>query len=75
MKNNKYYLNIEDNGCGMDKETLNKIKEPFFTTKKRGSGLGVSLIYEIIEAHSAKIYYDSEAGKGTKVNLTFSLYQ
>lgn len=75
VKNNKYYLNIEDNGCGMDKETLNKIKEPFFTTKKRGSGLGVSLIYEIIEAHSAKINYDSESGKGTKVNLTFSLYQ
>ena len=59
----------------MDKETLEKIKEPFFTTKKRGSGLGVALIYEIIEAHSAKINYDSEYGKGTKVNLVFSMYQ
>ena len=75
IKNNKYYLTIKDNGCGMDKETLEKIKEPFFTTKKRGSGLGVSLIYEIIEAHSAKINYDSEYGKGTKVNLIFSMYQ
>ena len=75
IKNNKYYLTIKDNGCGMNKETLEKIKEPFFTTKKRGSGLGVSLIYEIIEAHSAKINYDSEYGKGTKVNLVFSMYQ
>ena len=75
IKNNKYYLTIKDNGCGMNKETLEKIKEPFFTTKKRGSGLGVALIYEIIEAHSAKINYDSEYGKGTKVNLVFSMYQ
>jgi len=75
IKNNKYYLTIKDNGCGMDKEVLNKIKEPFFTTKKRGSGLGVSLIYEIIEAHNAKINYDSECGKGTKVNLVFTMYE
>ena len=57
------------------KEILEKIKEPFFTTKKRGSGLGVALIYEIIEAHGAKISYDSQYGKGTKVNLVFSMYQ
>ena len=75
IKNNKYYLTIKDNGCSMDKEVLNKIKEPFFTTKKRGSGLGVSLIYEIIEAHNAKINYDSECGKGTKVNLVFTMYE
>ena len=75
IKNNKYYLTIKDTGCGMDRQTLEKIKEPFFTTKKRGSGLGVSLIYEIIEAHGAKINYDSEYGKGTKVNLVFSMYQ
>ena len=75
LKNNKYYLTINDNGCGMDSEVLEKIKEPFFTTKKRGSGLGVSLIYEIIEAHNAKINYESTYGKGTKVNLIFSMYQ
>ena len=59
----------------MSKEVLDRIKEPFFTTKKRGSGLGVALIYEIIEAHGAKINYDSEYGKGTKVDLVFSMYQ
>ena len=75
IKNNKCYISIKDNGCGMSKEILDKIKEPFFTTKKRGSGLGVALIYEIIEAHGAKINYDSEYGKGTKVDLVFSMYQ
>ena len=75
IKNNKYYVIIEDDGCGMSRETLEKIKEPFFTTKKRGSGLGVSLIYEIIEAHAAKINYTSELGKGTKVLLKFPLYK
>ena len=75
IKNNKCYLEIKDNGCGMDKEVLEKIKEPFFTTKKRGAGLGVSLIYEIIEAHNAKISYSSEYNKGTTVNLVFSMYR
>lgn len=60
-------LIIEDNGEGMNKDTLNKIKTPFFTTKRRGSGLGVSLIYEIVEAHNGKVSYESKLGSGTKV--------
>lgn len=59
----------------MTKETLQKMKEPFFTTKKRGSGLGVSLIYEIVEAHGGKIEYETEYGKGTTVKLEFPLYE
>lgn len=54
---------------------MKKIREPFFTTKKRGSGLGVSLIYEIMEAHNGKIEYESEYGKGTRVILQFPLYE
>jgi len=75
IKNNKYYLMVEDNGIGMDKEILNNMKKPFYTTKKRGSGLGVSLIYEIVEAHNGKIEYDSIYGKGTKVILELPLYE
>ena len=62
---------IEDNWIGMTSDTLKRIKEPFFTTKPRGSGLGVSLIYEIVEAHGGNIKYSSEYGKGTKVTLCF----
>ena len=69
VKNNTYYLLVEDNGIGMNKDVLSKMKDPFYTTKKRGSGLGVSLIYEIIEAHNGKVEYSSEYGKGTKVSI------
>ena len=62
-----YYIEISDNGCGMDEETLSKVKEMFFTTKVKGSGLGVSLSNEIIRAHQGSIDYSSKVGKGTKV--------
>jgi len=75
IKDKKYYLTVEDNGVGMDKEVLTNIKKPFYTTKKRGSGLGVSLIYEIIEAHNGKIEYSSEYGKGTKVMIQLPIYE
>lgn len=75
IKQNNYYLIIDDNGIGISSETMKKIREPFFTTKKRGSGLGVSLIYEIMEAHNGKIEYESEYGKGTRVILQFPLYE
>lgn len=65
----KYYIEIEDNGCGMDDYTLSKIKETFFTTKIKGSGLGVSLSNEIIKAHNGSIDYISKLNKGTKVTV------
>lgn len=61
---------IEDNGVGMDKDTLNKVSEMFFTTKKKGSGLGVSLSKEIIEQHQGTIMYNSVKGEGTRVIVT-----
>ena len=61
---------IEDNGVGMDKDTLNNVSEMFFTTKKKGSGLGVSLSKEIIEQHNGTIVYNSVKGEGTRVIVT-----
>ena len=69
INNNKFNIIVEDNGQGMDEKTLKKIKEPFFTTKSRGTGLGVSLSYEIIWAHNGKINYVSSLGKGTTVYI------
>lgn len=66
---------IQDNGCGMDKQMLERIKEPFYTTKKRGTGLGVSLSYEIIEAHNGNIVYNSKIDKGTTVKITLPFYE
>ena len=61
---------IEDNGVGMDEDTLSKVSEMFFTTKKKGSGLGVSLSKEIILQHGGSIVYDSVKGEGTRVIVT-----
>jgi signal transduction histidine kinase len=63
----QYYIEITDNGCGMDEYTLSKINDLFFTTKKKGSGLGVSLSNEIIKAHKGSLDYTSKPNKGTKV--------
>lgn len=75
IEKNNYKLIIEDNGVGMSREVLNKMKEPFFTTKNRGCGLGIPLIYEIVEAHDAKINYTSKEGIGTKVTIEFPKYK
>ena len=53
----------------MDKETLEKLNELFFTTKKNGTGLGVALSNEIILAHNGEINYDSRLNEGTKVTI------
>lgn len=73
IKNNKIYITVEDNGEGIKKEDLKKIKEPFYTTKKDGTGLGVTLSIEIIEAHNGSIIYDSVYNEWTKVEISLPL--
>lgn len=69
QKNKYAYIEIIDNGIGMDKETLEKINELFFTTKKNGTGLGVALSNEIVLAHNGYINYESKVNVGTKVTI------
>ena len=66
-KNNYIYIEIKENGIGMDKDDLEKIDELFYTTKKNGTGVGVALCKEIINAHEGTIEYDSKLNKGTNV--------
>ena len=74
IKDNSLNIIIEDNGSGISKKNLLKIKEPFYTTKNRGTGLGVSLSDEIIKAHSGTLTYESIEGVGTKVIIKLPLY-
>lgn len=74
---NKNNLNIiiEDNGIGISNKILKKIKEPFYTTKQRGTGLGVSLSDEIIKAHQGTLEYRSKEGLYTKTIVKIPLYE
>lgn len=73
IKNDSIHIFIEDNGGGIRKEDLEKIREPFYTTKKEGTGLGITLSMEIIQAHNGKINYTSEYGEWTKVEVILPL--
>ena len=75
IDNNKVIINIKDDGIGIEKDIMKRIKDPFYTTKLKGTGLGVSLSEEIIKAHNGKLEYSSEYGKGTSVKVMLPLYE
>ena len=60
---------ITDHGSGMDQKTRARLFEPFFTTKKRGTGLGLSVVRQIIDLHDGTIEAESEKGKGTTFRI------
>lgn len=68
-KNGKCMIEIEDNGSGIPKEHVNKIFDPYFTSKPNGMGLGLAATQNIIHTHKGRIDIDSEEGKGTKFNI------
>lgn len=69
----KVFMQVKDSGMGIDREQLNKIFDPYFTTKGQGegTGLGLSISYKILEEHRAKIDVESEKGQGTTMTLQF----
>ncbi|MFL5741299.1 MAG: sensor histidine kinase [Flavisolibacter sp.] len=67
----KVVLRISDNGTGMPEELLDKIFIPFFSTKKNGSGIGLSLCKQIMMLHRGNIQVQSAEGKGTVFSLQF----
>ncbi|MCK5029698.1 MAG: GHKL domain-containing protein [Bacteroidales bacterium] len=67
------YLTISDNGEGISKEILSEIFIPFFTTKKEGSGIGLSISRQIIRNHNGELRINSKQNKGAKCELVFPL--
>jgi signal transduction histidine kinase len=69
--NHKTVIKVADNGAGMTSEVMDKIFIPFFTTKKNGSGIGLSLCKQILMLHKANIHVQSKLGTGTAFIMQF----
>jgi len=63
-------IRFADDGEGIEPEALNKILNPFFTTKEKGSGLGLPIVKSIIQAHQGSLEISSTAGVGTLITIT-----
>ncbi|KQC08287.1 MAG: hypothetical protein APR54_04870 [Candidatus Cloacimonas sp. SDB] len=72
-KNNEAKIQIRDFGIGIEAEELNKIFEPYYTKKKKGTGLGLALVNKLIEINNAEIKVESVKGKGTKFTILAEL--
>jgi signal transduction histidine kinase/ActR/RegA family two-component response regulator/PAS domain-containing protein len=69
----RVHVEIIDTGVGMDEETRRRCLEPFFTTKgERGTGLGLAMVYGVVQRHSGELEIDSQPGSGTTVRLSFA---
>jgi len=64
-----YRIEVEDTGSGITKENMKKIFNPFFTTKEKGTGLGLPIVRKIVEGHQGTIDVESQEGTGTKVTI------
>ncbi|MCM8818633.1 MAG: ATP-binding protein [Candidatus Omnitrophica bacterium] len=72
-KDNMVEICIADNGSGIKKEIMDRIFDPYFTTKDQGTGLGLSIVRKIVEEHGGNIKIESEENKGTKVYIRFPI--
>jgi signal transduction histidine kinase len=66
-------VRVRDNGCGIPADKIDRIFNPFFTTKEQGTGLGMAISKKIVEAHEGSINVVSEAGRGTEFIVTLPL--
>lgn len=73
--NNRVLVSVKDNGNGIPKNVLDKIFQPFFTTKPsgQGTGLGLSLSYDIIKAHNGELKVETKDGQGAEFIISLSL--
>ncbi len=72
----KILVCIEDSGCGISPEDIDRIFSPFYTTKgEKGTGLGMTVVKEIISKHQGHIFVESRLGQGTKVRISLTVQQ
>ncbi len=69
------WFSIADTGGGIPQEQINRIFEPFYTTKKKGSGLGLMIVQRIVRAHNGRIELESHVGRGTTFRVWLPLHE
>jgi PAS domain S-box-containing protein len=69
------WVSVADTGGGIPQEQINRIFEPFYTTKKKGSGLGLMIVQRIVRAHNGRIELDSNVGRGTTFRIWLPLHE
>jgi signal transduction histidine kinase len=69
------WVSVADTGGGIPQEQINRIFEPFYTTKKKGTGLGLMIVQRIVRAHSGRIELESHVGRGTTFRLWLPLHE
>jgi len=67
------WVSVADSGGGIPAEQLNRIFEPFYTTKKKGTGLGLMIVQRIVRQHGGRIDVESQVAKGTKFRIWLPL--
>jgi two-component system sensor histidine kinase FlrB len=68
-------ISVSDTGTGMDRETCERVFEPFFTTRADGTGLGLAIVRGVAESHGGEVTVVSEPGKGTEFSISLPLEQ
>ncbi|MEO2078364.1 MAG: PAS domain S-box protein [Bacillus sp. (in: firmicutes)] len=71
----KILITVKDSGCGISKERLEKLGEPFYSSKEKGTGLGLTVSYKIVQSHKGTIHFDSQKNLGTTVSLLLPIEQ
>jgi signal transduction histidine kinase len=69
------WVSVMDTGGGIPQEQINRIFEPFYTTKKKGSGLGLMIVQRIVRAHNGRIELESHVGRGTTFRIWLPLHE
>ena len=65
------FAQVVDQGSGIAKENISRVFEPYFTTKKKGHGIGMMIVHRIMRDHNGEVGIDSKEGSGTIITLKF----
>ena len=71
----RIYLGVRDSGQGIPEEIASKIFEPYFTTRSKGSGLGLTIVYKVVREHGGDVEVNSTPGRGTAFQVTLPIPQ